>query len=49
MPQIAEETTTLPPRLTLHYNLPVELHEMVQALRQLMRYGLLLPLFNYHY
>lgn len=37
VPQMAEEETALPPRLTLHYHLPVELHEMAQALRQLLQ------------
>ncbi len=32
-----EEACQLPPHLTLHYQLPVELHEMAQALRQLLR------------
>ncbi len=37
VPLIEDETADLPPRLTLHYQLPVELHEMAKALRQLLQ------------
>lgn len=37
VPHIEDEKIDLPPRLTLHYQLPVELHEMAQALRQLLQ------------
>ncbi|MEZ3499749.1 SgrR family transcriptional regulator [Pantoea sp. KPR_PJ] len=36
VPLIDDETVALPPRLTLHYQLPTELHEMADALRQLL-------------
>lgn len=36
VPPVEDEAPDLPPRLTLHYQLPVELHEMAQALRQLL-------------
>jgi len=37
VPTVEDEAPHLPPRLTLHYQLPVELHEMAQALRELLR------------
>ena len=37
VPQIADEPVALPATLTLHYHLPVELHEMAHALQQLLQ------------
>ncbi|MEG3109938.1 SgrR family transcriptional regulator [Pantoea sp. T14] len=36
VPQLKEEQHPLPANLTLHYHLPVELHEMARALQQLL-------------
>lgn len=37
VPQLADEPVALPVTLTLHYHLPVELHEMARALQQLLQ------------